>query len=153
MCVREIERDREWVSVFLCFVLIYYIIWFIILFAHKSGTPSRGFSNQSIKSLTLFTFFNFSHEIFRIGEKLNFDLKLLLYFLILAKIKNKSRKLRSKFSFILILKISWKKNYNVKALVSFILKYWYLTNLWAGIYQIWCVYPNMGIWLLAQCGP
>ena len=38
------------------FVLIYYIIWFIILFAHKSGTPSRGFSNQPTNSYFSRTF-------------------------------------------------------------------------------------------------
>ena len=34
--------------------------------------------------------------------------------------------------------------------VSFIQKYWYLTNLWVKIYQIWCVCPYMGIWLLTH---
>ena len=47
---REIERkiDIDSELVFFC-IFMFYIILFIILFAHKSGTPSRGFSNQSIK--------------------------------------------------------------------------------------------------------
>ena len=39
---------------------------------------------SSLKSLRLLHFSIFSHEIFRIGVKLNFDLDLLLLFLILA---------------------------------------------------------------------
>ena len=37
MCDREIEKESKFFHVLYCF---------IILVAHKSGSPSRGFSNQ-----------------------------------------------------------------------------------------------------------